>query len=84
MIFLAEALGCIAPQGVLVVVGAATSNSASEAGESKTGFSVAFPKLLDFVGRREDLLGATAELFSLLQTNALAVSVKDKASISTN
>lgn len=67
--------GSIAPDGLLVITGGA---DVAEVGETKGSFSVAFPILPDFISRREDLLGATTELFSLVQSNVLSVPVKDK------
>ncbi|CAM6105557.1 unnamed protein product [Calypogeia fissa] len=66
---------CIAPNGMLVITG---SSNSTEVGEIESSFSVACPILQDFIGKREDLLAATTELFSLIKLNALSVPVKDK------
>ncbi|CAM6099481.1 unnamed protein product [Calypogeia fissa] len=66
---------CIAPNGMLVITGGPNN---TEVGEIESSFSVACPILQDFIGKREDLLAATTELFSLIKLNTLSVPVKDK------
>ena len=74
-------LDCLRPHGVMVTFGNATGpvDAFAPAELAKRhSLYVTRPVLFDFVGTREDLLGAAAELFGVMQDGVVSVDVNQR------